>query len=142
VDKDQLALSIGGGTSFAFDPTLFTVTARPKAGVDPAAVEKAFYEELERVKSGGVTDQELQKAKNIQLAGFYRQMKTISGKASALATYEVYFGDYRKLLTAADDYGKVTKEDVQRVAKKYFDEKNRTVATLVPEKPAADGKSN
>jgi zinc protease len=133
VDRDQLALSVGGGSGFAFDPTLFTVTARPKAGVDPAAVEKAIYEELDRVQSGGITDQELQKAKNIQLAAFYRQMKTINGKASALATYEVYFGDYRKLLTAADDFAKVTKEDVQRVARAYFAAKNRTVATLVPE---------
>jgi predicted Zn-dependent peptidase len=96
-------------------------------------VEKAIYEELDRVQSGGITDQELQKAKNIQLAAFYRQMKTINGKASALATYEVYFGDYRKLLTAADDFAKVTKEDVQRVARAYFAAKNRTVATLVPE---------
>ena len=34
---------------------------------------------------------------------------------------------------AAADYEKVTKEDVKRVAAKYFSDKNRTVATLVPE---------
>jgi predicted Zn-dependent peptidase len=46
----------------------------------------------------------------------------------------VFFGDYRKLFTAADSYNKVTKEDLQRVAKTYFTDKNRTVATLIPEK--------
>ncbi|HXV74606.1 MAG TPA: hypothetical protein VD713_07740, partial [Sphingomonadales bacterium] len=66
------------------------------------------------------------------LANFHRQMKTISGKANTLGTYEVYFGDYQKLFTAADDYARVTREDVKRVAQKYFDSKNRTVATLVP----------
>jgi zinc protease len=140
VDKDQLALNIGGGSGFSFDPTLFTISAQPKAGIDPAVVEKAVYEELEKVKNAAVSDEELEKAKNILLAGFYRSLKTISNKANTIGTYEVYFGDYRKLLTAADDYNKVTKEDLMRVAKQYFSEKNRTVATLVPERPAPAGK--
>jgi zinc protease len=133
IDKDQLAIAVQGDYSSAFDPTLFSITIRPKAGVDPAAAEKAVYEELERIKSAAVTDREIEKAKNILLADFYRSMKTIDGKARALGNYEVFFGDYRKLFTAADSYNKVTKEDLQRVAKKYFTEKNRTVATLIPE---------
>ena len=108
VDKDQLALSVGGGSDFAFDPTLFEISAQPKAGVDPAAVEKAIYEELDRVKADAVTDEELEKAKNILLSGFYRTIKTISGRSNAIGTYEVFFGDYRKLFTAADDFAKVT----------------------------------
>ena len=134
VDKDQLAISVRGDYSFAFDPTLFNIIVRPKAGVQPEAAEKAVYEELDRMKSATVDDRELEKAKNILLADFYRQMKTINGKASGLGNYEVFFGDYRKLFTAADSYNKVTKEDLQRVAKKYFTDKNRTVATLIPEK--------
>jgi len=137
VDKDQLARFIQGGFGFAFDPTLFTITAQPKAGVQPEAVEKAVYEELDRVKDNGVTDEEIQKAKNILLAGFYREMKTINGKANTIGSYEVFFGDYHKLFSAADDYNKVTADAVRAVARKYFSDKNRTVATLVPEAPAA-----
>lgn len=137
VDADQLALSIGGGTDWSFDPSLFTITAQPKAGVDPAAVEKAVYEELDRVAAGGVTDEELGKAKNILLSDFYGQIKTISGRSNAVGTYEVFFGDYHRLFTAADDFAKVTKADVQRVAKRYFTANNRTVATLVPDAAAA-----
>ena len=135
VDKDQLALFINGGSGFSFDPTLFTITSQPKAGIAPEKVESAIYDELDKMKADLVTDQEMEKAKNILLAGFYRQMKTISGKANVLGAYEVFFGDYRKLFTAAEDFNKVTKEDVRRVAKKYFNEKNRTVATLIPERP-------
>ena len=86
------------------------------------------------MKTGQVSDRELEKAKNILLADFYRRMKTINGKANALGRYEVFFGDYRKMFTAAGDYSRVTKEDLQRIAKKYFTDKNRTVATLIPEK--------
>ncbi len=137
VDKDQLAISVNGGERISFDPTLFTITAQPKAGIDPQAVEKAVYEELARVKKDLVTDQELQKAKNIALATFYRQMDTINGRANTLGTYEVFFGDYHKLFNAVENYNRVTKEDIQKVAQKYFLEKNRTVATLIPEKEEA-----
>jgi predicted Zn-dependent peptidase len=101
--------------------------------VDPQACEKAIYEELDRMKNAGITDQELEKAKNIRLVEFYRQMRTISGRANTIGTYEVFFGDYNRLFEAAKNYAAVTKEDVQRVAKAYFGANNRTVATLLPE---------
>jgi zinc protease len=133
VDKDQIALSVESQVENGFDPTLLEITAQPKQGVDPQACEKAIYEELERTKNGLISDQELEKAKNIRLVEFYRQMRTISGRANTIGTYEVFFGDYNRLFEAAKNYGAVTKEDVQRVAKMYFGANNRTVATLLPE---------
>jgi zinc protease len=136
VDRDQIALSVGGGSDWAFDPTLFTITAQPKDAIDPATVEKAVYDEIDRIKQASVTDAELEKAKNILISGFYRQVRTISGRSDAVGTYEVFFGDYRKLFSAADDFAKVTAADVQRVARQYFTDTNRTVATLIPETEA------
>ncbi|MDB6065880.1 MAG: peptidase domain protein [Pedosphaera sp.] len=133
VDKDQLGLSIDGSYEFSLNPTLFIITAQPKEGIAPTAVEKAVYEELDRVKTGTISDKEIEKAKNILLANFYRQMKTINGRANALGNYEVFFGSYNKLFSAATDYSKITAEDVHRVAQKYFSDRNRTVATLVPD---------
>jgi zinc protease len=147
VDKDQLTLNIQGGIGMnvSFDPALFEIAAQPKDGIAPEAVEKVIYEELEKIKATPITAKELEKAKNILLADFYRSMKTISGKANTLGNYEVFFGDYKKMFGAADSFNQVTAEDVRRVAQKYFGEKNRTVATLIPEaekaeagKPAAD----
>ncbi|HEX4945740.1 MAG TPA: pitrilysin family protein [Blastocatellia bacterium] len=137
VDKEQIALFVQGGMQLALDPTLFEITSQPKEGIAPDRVEKAIYEELDKVKTGGVTERELQKAKNALTAQFYRQMKTISGKANTLGSYEIFFGDYKKLFSAADEFAKVTADEVKRVAAKYFTEKNRTVATLVPEKEPA-----
>jgi zinc protease len=133
VDKDQIALSVESQVENGFDPTLLEITAQPKQGVDPQACEKAIYEELARMKNALISDQELEKAKNIRLVEFYRQMRTISGRANTIGTYEVFFGDYNRLFEAAKNYGAVTKEDVQRVAKTYFGANNRTVATLLPE---------
>jgi len=133
VDKDQIALDVGESEEIGFDPTLLTLYAQPKQGVDPAKCETAIYEELDKAKKAAISDQELEKAKNIRLVEFYHQMRTINGRANTIGTYEVFFGDYHKLFDAAKNYSAVTKEDVQRVAQKYFGPNNRTVATLVPE---------
>ena len=92
-----------------------------------------IYEEFDKAKSALISDQELEKAKNIRLVEFYHQMRTINGRANTIGTYEVFFGDYNRLFDAAKNYSAVTKEDVQRVAKQYFGANNRTVATLLPE---------
>src|ERR1700720_2173726 len=133
VDKDQVALDVSSSVEPAFDPTVAIIVAQPKQAVDPEKCEKAIYEELERVKLSTITDQELEKAKNIRLMEFYHQVRTINGRANTIGTYEVFNGDYKKLFDAAKNYAAVTKEDVQRVAKTYFGANNRTVATLLPE---------
>jgi zinc protease len=132
VDKDQMALDVSSMVEPAFDPTIVEVIAQPKQGIDPQACEKAIYEEIDKAKSAAVSDTELQKAKNIRLVEFYRQMRTISGRANTIGTYEVFFGDYSRIFDAAKNYSAVTNEDVQRVAKLYFGANNRTVATLLP----------
>jgi len=135
VDKDQIALDVSSAVQPAFDPTLAIIVAQPKQGADPKKCEKDIYEELERAKTTPITDQELEKAKNIRLMEFYHQMRTINGRANTIGTYEVFAGGYEKLFDAAKSYAAVTKEDVQRVAKAYFGVNNRTVATLIPENP-------
>jgi zinc protease len=133
VDKDQVALDVSSAVQPAFDPTLAIIVAQPKQGVDPEKCEKDIYEELERAKTTSITDEELEKAKNIRLMEFYHQMRTINGRANTIGTYEVFAGGYQKLFDAAKNYAAVTKEDVQRVANAYFGADNRTVATLIPE---------
>ena len=133
VDKDQIALDVSSEVEPAFDPTLAIIAAQPRQGIDPSVCEKAIYEEIERTKDTQISDQELEKAKNYRLIEFYREMRTINGRANTIGTYEVFMGDYRKLFDAAKSYSAVTKEDVQRVAQKYFGANNRTVATLLPE---------
>jgi len=131
----QLALSAGGGVGEALDPTVFRFSITPRSGVDPAATEKALFEELARLQSEPVPDAELRKAKNQMLADLYRRRKTIEARANLLGSYEVFRGDYSKLFTADQEIEAVTAEAIQRAAQKYFTPKNRTVATLIPEKP-------
>lgn len=115
------------------DPGQFEFNAQVRSGKSPADLEKAIYEELAKVVKDGVPAEELEKARNQTLANLYRQLKTIAGKANLLGTYEVFYGDWNMVNKAASELEKVTPADIQRVAAKYFTEKNRTVATLIPE---------
>ena len=54
------------------------------------------------------------------------------GIAENLANYEMYFGDANLINTELDRYMKVTREDIQRVAKKYFNTENRVVLYYLP----------
>lgn len=136
VEKEQLALFVGANNPMNFDPGLFTVTGQPRSGVSAEKLEESVVAELERLKNEPVSATELDKARNLILADFYRQLKTIAGKANLIGQAENYFGGYAKLFDYDQRINKVTAEDIQRVAKKYFTAQNRTVATLKPVKEA------
>lgn len=130
VDNQQLALQVGTMYFDAFDPTLFYFYGISNDGVKASELENAILDEIEKIIKEGVSEGELQKVKNQKLMEFYRTTETINGLSNTIGTYELFFGDYRKLFTAPDDYKRVTKEDIQRVAAKYFVKQNRTVGIL------------
>jgi predicted Zn-dependent peptidase len=74
----------------------FDVTADVKAGVDPAVVEKAITEELDKLLAQGPTAAELEQARTVFKASFVRGVERIGGfggKADALAECTVYTGN-------------------------------------------------
>jgi zinc protease len=134
VDQDQLATNVSHFLSPALDPGQMVFVVNPRAGVETSATEKTLFDELEKLRTAELSSEELQKAKNLVLTELFREMKTISGRANLIGSYDIYKGDYRKLFSAQNEIQAVTPADVLRVAKKYLTPLNRTVATLVPEK--------
>ena len=130
VDKKQLATTVSTNYGPSFDPYLFSFYAVTAKGVNEKDLEQAIYEELEKIKKDGVTEKELQKVKNQKLIEFYEQVETINGKSNNIGTYEVFFGDYRKMFDAPAEYNKVTADDIKRVANTYFGSKKRNVGVL------------
>jgi predicted Zn-dependent peptidase len=130
VDNKQLATSVFTSYSESFDPTLFGIYAVANKGINEADVENAIYEELEKIKKDGITENELQKVKNKKLIEFYGQVETINGKSNNIGTYEVFFGDYKKMFDAPAQYNKVTADDIKKAANKYFIKTARTIGVL------------
>ncbi len=127
---EQLATSIYTYLPEAFDPFLFYIYAKAAKDVSASQVEKAITAQINQIMKQGVTENELQKAKNRITVSFYRTMATINGKANTIGTYETFFGDYNKLFNATTEYDKVTVADIQRVTKAYLKKSNRTVGVL------------
>ena len=131
VDEKQLATAVYTDMSYSFDPYLFTIYAICNEGVSPDSLENAVYDELDKLTAEGVMEKELQKVKNQKVMGFYKALETIDGKSNTIGTYELFFGDYTKLFDAADEYKKISQEDILSMAKEYFQKNNCTVGFLI-----------
>lgn len=128
----ELAVSVGLDWSWRIDPGALVFHLELKPDSDPATVEKALYEELARVAESGLSDRELEKAKNNLGAHLLRELATNSGRANALGTYELLLGHWRKGLELSERYEAITREQVRAAAAKYFDPLRRSVVTLLP----------
>jgi zinc protease len=134
VYEKQIALYAGGDyDNVAADPNLFYVYAGVMPGKKTEDVEKALYAEIEKLKAEPATDEELQKAKNQTESGYIMGQDSVFFQAMLLGQYETV-ASWKLLEKYLDGVRSVTKEDVQRVAKEYFIEDNRTVGILVPVK--------
>ena len=93
---DKLVDGISASMDAAELGGTFDISAMVKKDVDPAVVEKAMDEELQRLLREGPTAAELEQAKTVFRAGFVRGIERIGGfggKADALAECAVYTGD-------------------------------------------------
>jgi zinc protease len=127
----RLATSAGSEYSLlSVDPPLFYVYAEPLPGKEPAEVEAALHSEVEKLQAEPVQPRELQKAKNQLEAAFTFGQDSMFFQGMFLARYEIVssWEDIRKYLPAIRA---VSAEDIQRVAKKYFTPRNRTVGLLL-----------
>jgi zinc protease len=130
VEEQQIALQVGGWQTDGFDPGLvYFMMALPADGDLPMA-EAALLEELRRVANEGVSAEELEKARNLRLASFWRGLQTIGGKAAALGNFEVFTGDHENLFAIPERLTAVTPADLQSIARKIFHEENMTVGVL------------
>ncbi|HET9451777.1 MAG TPA: insulinase family protein, partial [Aggregicoccus sp.] len=133
VYEKQLAVSLMLDWSWRVDPGTVLLYTELKPDSDPQQVEAALYEELAKVASEGLTERELQKAKNNLRADHLRELATNSGRAHALGTYEALLGTWREGLTLPSAYAAVDNARIKAVASKYFAPERRSIVTLIPE---------
>ena len=132
VDQDQTALTIQAIPLGLEDPGLKIVFGLPNIGIDPEILEQGIIEELERVKSELISEQELQKLKNQMESRFVNSYTTIASRASSLANYHTLYNDANRINTELNNYLAVTSEDIRRVAQEYLKEDYRVVLYYMP----------
>jgi predicted Zn-dependent peptidase len=139
VRDDKIAVASASFSGFPGDKykNLWVAFAVPAKDVTNEQVQAAIREEIEVLKSEPVTDEELERFKTRAKADLVRSLRSNQGLANQLAEHHLLFGDWRALFRTIDAIEKVTKEDVQRVARETFVPTNRTVGMIVTE-PAGD----
>jgi len=119
-------------------PNLFLFYSYPAQGHTNEENEKMILAEIEKLKTELVLEAELKKVKTFAKAGLIRSLRSNSGLAESLCTYEFIMGDWRELFKSLEHIEKVTVEDIKRVANEYFVDSNRSVAEIVTETPKAE----
>lgn len=134
VDKGQMALSVGGGyDNLQKYPSLFYLYGTPMPGKGIEGLEKALYDEIEKLKDNPPSEKEVQRVKNRIEAEFIMSQDSIFYQARLIGIFET-LGDWRLKDKYLNGIRMVKPEDVQRVAKRYLTEDNRTVGVLIPVK--------
>lgn len=135
VDEEQKAVFVGNFPLGLEDPGVAIAFGIANMGVSIQEVENSINAQIEKVKNELISDEEFQKLRNQTENDFISSNSRIAGIAESLANYKMYFGDTNLINTELERYLAVTKEDIQRVAKKYYDTNNRVVLHYLP-KPA------
>jgi zinc protease len=136
---EKLSKSIG---SFVWDNEiggLFIVSSTGLPNTNLRALENEIDEEIDKIKSGTISETELEKVKNSYESGFTNSLQTTMGKAEQLAYYWTYFKNTGMINTHLGLYTGITADQIKESAKKYLKPENRVVLYYYPK---VNGKSN
>ena len=130
------SLTVGAEYSFMqTDPSLFYFYSLVNPSARVEAVEEALQREILRLQHEPPTDLELQRAKNQVEASRVFEQDSNFRHAMLLGQLESVGAGWRRLDQYVERIRAVTAKDVQRVAKQYLIQDNRTVGVLVPLPP-------
>ncbi|MCG7756356.1 MAG: insulinase family protein [Nitrosomonas sp.] len=134
VRESQIANSANAGYSaMARGPSVFFLSAVPRAGKTVAELEQALRKEIEKITRDGVTEDELARVKAQVVAGHVYQRDSIFSQAMQLGRLESTGLSYRDIDIILEKLKGVTAAQVRDVAKKYFNDDSLTVAVLDPQ---------
>lgn len=124
--------------SASFDSTsritsLFTFNATPAEGVSTDVVEAAIWEEIAKLQKEQVSKAELERVLAQAEAQYIYHQDSLQSQANVLGALISVGLPLDTLDNWVENLRKVTPEQIQAVANKYFSEDKQTVAVLLPE---------
>jgi zinc protease len=132
VYEKQMAVAAFGEAKLIEHPNLFYAVAIVAPGRRPDDVQKELQTQLDRVKTDGVTADELSRAKRQFARDYILGRESVQQKALHLAHAVVIHNDIKTADGEFDLFQNVTLADVQRVAKTYFTPQSRMLLTILP----------
>ncbi len=132
-EEKQLVHSISASHSSMRDDSIFYISAN-YVTEDMEKLKNSIFYEIERLYKNEITNEEIQKAKNIiERDTFYSResVSNIAGEIGYTVTLTNSIDYYKNYL---DNINKVTAEDLKRVAKTYLNQDLAVISIVMPEK--------
>jgi len=139
VQKKELASQISSYVDRRNGPGSFGVTAMIRPGKSAEEVEGLIEEEISKMYSTPVTEQELTRVRASLRRNAVQRLGSALGRAQALADDTALYNDPNLINTEIPDELNVTAADVQRAMKKYLTQNNRVVVVTQPAPGAGRG---
>ena len=138
VYEQKNSLAVGAEYSLMqTDPGLFYFYSLVNPNAKVEAVEEALQREITRIQNDPPSELELQRAKNqIEASRVFEQDSNFR-HAMILGQLESVGAGWKRIDQYVERIRAVTPKDIQRVAKQYLTQDNRTVGILVPVPPKA-----
>ena len=130
-EQKQLTNSIGASNGSFKDDGIFYISANFEPQ-NKENLKKAIFDEIKNVQQYGVTEAEVEKAKNIIERNTHYSRESISNIAMEMGYTVTITGDDKNYNGYLDSIKKVTAEDVNRVARKYLGENKSAVSIVMP----------
>ena len=114
------------------DPSLFTVWARVKKAEDAGYVQEQILATLAQFRQTAVPGQRLDAVKSHLRYRFALGMDNSESIAATVARYVALRRTPETINRVYQLYDRITPEDLQRIASRYFVDSGRTIVTLKP----------
>lgn len=142
VKEKELALSVYADANERRGPSLFWFSIMARPTTDLAELEKLLDQEISRLQNEAVADWELRKVQMQLRRERAQQLYSTRSRANSLGHFAVYYNDPGLINSVWRKYESVSRADLQRVARTYFKETNRTVVTTLPKGAGAQAAPN
>jgi predicted Zn-dependent peptidase len=129
IDEKQMANSIQGFNLELTDDGVFIFLGLANPGIKIDDLEKEILSEIEKLKNGDVSKEELEKVKINTKADFIYSLEDSASVNSLFGSYLVR-GNLEPLLKYEENLAKITPQMVTEVAKKYFNNDFSTTLIL------------
>jgi zinc protease len=135
VRESQIAVDVDAGYDMIQRGrhSIFVLDGTPSEGKTVADLEAAILQEIEKIKTTGVTEEELLRVKAQVIAADVYQRDSMFYQAMQIGQLETAGFSWQLLQDYPAKLQAVTAAQVQAVTQKYFNQDNMTVATLDPQ---------
>ena len=130
-EKKRIAFSVNAGNATYKDDGTFLINVN----FEPSKcemVQKAIFDEIEKIQKNGITEEQLQLAKNIIERNTYYSRESVSNISNEIGYTMALTGDIKFYENYLNNIKNVNKEDVKKAAQKYLGIDKSAISIVMP----------